>query len=131
MTYDHPVRITRPASAPGGDGAAPAPVSDEDAGWGASADTPAASVEVVYEGPADVQDGQRTLRRLSETGEAESASAVVYLPPAAASAFALVRVGDRVEAPQGTGRVVALMQTDAALAVSVTASTPAVPEVLA
>lgn len=120
MTYPDTVTVTRAASGP----ASP----DPDSGWGVG---PEPDVETVYSGPADVQDGQRTLRRLAEMGEAEDARAVVYFPPSGAAAFSRVRVGDRVQTPQGSGRVVALMQTDAALAVSVTESTPAVPEVLA
>ena len=54
MTYEHAVTITRASTSPG--------VEDPDSGWAASSSASAS----VYEGPADVQDGQRTLRRLRD-----------------------------------------------------------------
>ena len=131
MTYPHPVHVYRTAS-PQGDGGPGVP--DEDADWGdGGSDGPSvpASAATVYDGPADVQDGQRTVRRLAEAGESETANALVYLPPSGAAAFSEIRVGDLVTTPVGSGEVAGLRQTDAALVVALTRSTPAVPEVLA
>jgi len=110
MTYDDPIRIYH--SVPGD--------------WGQ-----AAAETDVYDGPADVQDGMATLRRLAEMGESEGASALCYLPPAAAAAFADIRLGDAVETPLGLAEVVGLRHTDAALVLAVTRSQPAEPTILA
>lgn len=128
MTYDDSVTVLRLADAPAaGEPGAP----DPDSGWAAAPEPGEPdSASTVYEGPADVQDGQRTLRRLRDTGESESANAVVFFPPSAARAFAQVQTGDLVTTPIGSGEVVGLMQTDAAASVAVTRSTPAAPVVI-
>ena len=124
MTYEHSVTIYRLGDAPEpGQPGAP----DVDSGWAADDDGAPASSSTLYRGPADVQDGQRTLRRLAEMGESEQANAVVYLPPSASSSFALVQTGDLVTTPLGSGEVVGLMQTDGALAVALTRSEPSAP----
>ena len=129
MTYEHAIHVYElaDAPAPGSPGA-----SDADTGWGDAPADPAQTggAVTVYDGPADVQDGQRTLARLADLGESERATAVVYLPPAAAQAFAAIEVGHLVTTPLGSGEVVGLMQTDAALAVALTRSAGAVPVVL-
>ena len=134
MTYEHTVHVYELADAPA-PGSPGAP--DADTGWGDAPADPAQAggavapgAVTVYDGPADVQDGQRTLARLADLGESERATAVVYLPPAAAQAFAAIEVGHLVTTPLGSGEVVGLMQTDAALAVALTRSAGAVPVVL-
>lgn len=99
------VRVYRKAQGGAGNG-----------GWGASSET------TVYEGPADVQSGARTLVRLAETGEAERANAVCYLPSGGADG---VRNGDHVDTPLGRARVVSVRPSDGSLALEVLTSPPA------
>lgn len=113
--HDH-VRITRRAPAAAG----------PDSGWSEDG-----AETVVYDGPADVQDGTQTLEHLDGgAGERAEANAVVFLPPVAAAAFAGVRLNDDVSTPVGDGTVVGASQTDVSLAVRLTRSAPAVPVVL-